>query len=60
MSVTAAHEHDLLRVKGKINGRKAVMLIDSGSTHDFIAGSFVNQSALPTEDYTGENLCQIG
>ena len=30
-------EHDLLRIEGKINGRKAWMLIDSGSTHDFIS-----------------------
>ena len=42
-SVAADSEHDLLRVEGRINGRKVVMLIDCGSTHDFISESFVQR-----------------
>ena len=48
-SVAADSEHDLLRVEGRINGRKAVMLIDCGSTHDFISESFVQRHEIRTE-----------
>ena len=49
-SVTKADsdEHDLLRVEGRVNGCHATMLIDSGSTHDFIADRFVNKHHLDT------------
>jgi len=43
-----SREHDLLRVEGKINGCYAVMLIDSGSTHDFISEEFVQRSGIET------------
>ena len=39
-------EHDLLLVQGKINGRRATMLIDSGSMHDFISEDFVKRHSL--------------
>ena len=48
-SVTADSEHDLLRVEGRSNGRKAEMLIDCGSTHDFISESFVQRHDIRTE-----------
>ena len=41
-------QHDLLRVEGKIQGQRAVMLIDLGSTHDFISESFVKRHGLNT------------
>ena len=41
-------ENDLLRVKGKVNGRRATTLIDSRSTHDFISGSFVQSNNMTT------------
>ena len=41
-------EHDLLLVQGKINGRRATMLLDSGSTHDFISEEFVKRHSLAT------------
>ena len=41
-------EHDLLLVQGKINGRRATMLIDSVSTHDFISEIFVKRHSLAT------------
>ena len=41
-------ENDLLRVEGKVNGRRASMLIDSGSTHDFISESFVQRNNMTT------------
>ena len=58
-SVNVETEHELLRVEGKINGRRALMLIDSGSTHDFIAEQFARRVNLPTEigsEIGSENL----
>ena len=46
-------KYDLLIVQGKINGRNAKMLIDSGSTHDFIAEEFVHRYNIPTEPEPG-------
>ena len=54
-SVNVETEHELLRVEGKINGRRPLMLIDSGSTHDFIAEQFARRVNLPTE-IGSENL----
>ena len=48
-SLANDNTHELLCIKGKINGQEAVMLIDSGSTHDFIAASFVKRHGLGTE-----------
>ena len=41
-------EHDLLLVQSEINGRRATMLTDSGSTHDFISEDFVKRHSLAT------------
>ena len=41
-------EHDLLLVQGKINGRRATMLLDSGSMQDFISEDFVKIHSLTT------------
>ena len=49
VSVGNEPEHDLLRVQGEIGGRRSVMLIDSGSTHDFIADGFVRKHHLDTD-----------
>ena len=56
VSVKASYEHDLLHVEGKVNGRRAVMLIDSGSTHDFIAEGFARQHQLLTDVSAGKDL----
>lgn len=55
-NLATAGEHELLCVEGKINGRRARMLIDSGSTHDFIAENFARRHNLSTETES-ENLC---
>ena len=46
-------EHDLLRIEGKIDGRKAWMLINSGSTHDFISLNFARKKNLEIESQDG-------
>ena len=53
-SVAMGAEHDLLCVTGKVNGRKATMLIDSGSTHDFLSSEFVRRHNLKTDTATKE------
>ena len=37
----------LIRLKGKINGVDALMLLDSGSSADFINTTFVQKHAMP-------------
>ena len=40
---------DLLRFKGSLSGQDALVLIDCGSTHDFVSSSFVERSNLETQ-----------
>jgi len=54
-SVASENEHELLRFNGRIGGRRATVLIDSGSTHDFISKEFVERHRLPTQS-DGEPL----
>eukprot|EP00117_Sycon_ciliatum_P021906 scpid88865/ scgid19056/ len=51
-SIAIDNVHELLRVDGKINGRRATMLIDSGFTHDFISQSFVERHQFSTASST--------
>ena len=46
--ITADHEHDLLRIQGKINGHNVTMLIDSSLTHDFILEKFIKKHGIST------------
>lgn len=39
-------QHDLLRVKGFVNGHPARILIDPGSTHDIISDHFVDEAEV--------------
>ena len=47
------HLEELLRFRGKIDGHDAVFLIDSGSSHDFISASFVQQHEVKTQTMEG-------
>ena len=40
---------DLLRFKGSLSGQDALVLIDCGSTHDFVSSRFVERSNLETK-----------
>ena len=40
---------DLLRFKGSLSGQDALVLIDCGSTHDFVSSSIVERSNLETQ-----------
>ena len=48
-NIEKSMEHDLLCFKGRINGHEAMILLDSGSTHDFISEDFVNRHGIPCE-----------
>ena len=56
-SVVAEKENELLRVEAKLYGRAATVLIDCGSTHDFISEVFVRRHKVPTE--LGSELLKV-
>ena len=48
-----SHENslnELLRFKGKVEGQEAIILLDSGSSHDFILVDFVHKHRISTEN----------
>ena len=46
--ISADHEHELLRIQGKINGHHVTMVIDSGLTHDVISEKFIKKLGIST------------
>ena len=52
-TASEAKVHKLLRLNGKINGCQAHMLLDSGSTHDFVSAEFVRRYKIPMEPGKG-------
>ena len=48
-------KNKLIRLKGKINGIDALILIDSGSSADFINEMFVQKHAIPTSSNNNNN-----
>ena len=52
-TTSGAKDHEQLRLNGKINGCQAHMLLDSGSTHDFVSTEFVRRYKIPTEPGKG-------
>ena len=48
------NQNDLLRFKGKIDGHEAVILLDSGSTHDLISTFFVRKHRIDTTNLEGQ------
>ena len=49
-------QHDLLCLEGQLNGHSARMLIDSGSTHDFVATEFSRRCGMQTKESANETL----
>ncbi|MCO5603723.1 hypothetical protein L7F22_057874 [Adiantum nelumboides] len=43
-------KHDLLRFPGKINGHDVTILLDNGSSHNFVDAKLVQMLHLPTRD----------
>lgn len=38
-----------IKLQGEINGKKVLILVDSGSTHNFVADSTVEEHNIPVE-----------
>jgi hypothetical protein len=45
--------YDTLRIRGIIQGKWAITLIDGGATHKFIYASLVSRRALQIEEFEG-------
>ena len=52
-NASRAKDYELLRLNSKINGCQAHMLLDSGSTHDFVSTEIVRRYKIPTEPRKG-------
>ena len=55
INVIAGTEHELLLIDGKIEGHRAMFLVDSASTHDFISENFVERLRIQTNQ-SSDNL----
>jgi hypothetical protein len=47
------HRYDTLRIRGTIQGQRAIALIDGGATHNFIDVALVSRRALQTKEFEG-------
>ena len=48
------NQNELLRFRGKIDGHEAIILLDSGSTHDLISADFVQKHRISSKNLEGE------
>jgi hypothetical protein len=52
-TLSGVPRYDTLRMRGIIQGQRAITLIDGGATHNFIDASLVSRRALQTEKFEG-------
>jgi hypothetical protein len=52
-TLSGVPRYDTLRIKGTIQGQRAIALIDGEATHNFIDASLVSRRALQTEEFEG-------
>jgi hypothetical protein len=52
-TLSGVPRYDTLRIKGIIQGKQEITLIDGGATHNFIDISLVSRRALKTEEFEG-------
>jgi hypothetical protein len=52
-TLSGVPRYDTLRIRGIIQGQRAIALIDGGATHNFIDTSLVLRQALQTRDFEG-------
>ncbi|KAL8143387.1 hypothetical protein V2J09_016419 [Rumex salicifolius] len=48
--ISGANPTSTLQLRGTINGRSVLMLVDSGSTHNFISSTLADELQLPRQD----------
>jgi hypothetical protein len=52
-TLSGVPRYDTLRIRGTIQGQRAIALINGGATHNFIDASLVLRWALQTEEFEG-------
>jgi len=58
-TLSGVPRYDTLRIKGTIQGQRAIALIDGGATHNFINASLVSRRALWTEEFGGFDVAIV-
>ena len=48
-----------IRIRGSIQGQRAIALIDGGATHNFIDASWVERKRFPIEDFEGFTVVMV-
>jgi hypothetical protein len=52
-TLSGVPRYDTFRIRGIIQGQRAIALIDGGATHNFMDASLVSRRALQTEEFEG-------
>jgi hypothetical protein len=56
VTLSGVCRYETLRIRGIIQGKQEIALIDGGATHNFIDASLVLRWALQTEEFEGSML----
>ena len=59
-TLTGVPTFHTIRIRGSIQGQRAIALIDGGATHNFIDASWVERKRFPTEDFEGLIVVMAG
>jgi hypothetical protein len=55
-TLSGVPRYDTLRIRGIIQGQRAITLVDGGETHNFIDAAWVARRALQTKEFEGLRL----
>ena len=50
-TITQSSKHRVLRIRSTLNGKKVIVLVDSGASHNYIDEKLVNRMKLKTEKF---------
>jgi hypothetical protein len=59
VTLSVVPEYDTLRIRGTIQGQRAIALIDGGATHNFMDASLVSRWALQREEFDGFDIVVV-
>lgn len=59
-SMTGTPHYNIFRVRGVLNGQRVIVMLDSGSTHNFIDAALVERHGLQTEKHEGFDVRVAG
>ena len=60
VTLTRVPTFHTIRIRGRIQGQRAIALIDGGATHNFIDASWVERKSFPIEDFEGFIVVMAG